>query len=191
MFHANLPSICVGSCASSKKRNVRCFSSDSFSCFVSLRELNLSLNGLCNMTFEAADFPHLQVRWHLICTFPFPFSILCLFCLFDAVILIWNDWIWSSQVLDLSYNSLSAEGILSISRLPHLKVLHLTGNQLRRLPPKLGSSNHDATQLLVPYCPWSSNIKVTQYSCLYVNWCRDPQRYSLFCSSKNDKKTST
>ncbi|XP_030294882.1 X-ray radiation resistance-associated protein 1 isoform X2 [Sparus aurata] len=51
------------------------------------------------------------------------------------------------QVLDLSYNSLSAEGILSIGRLPHLKVLHLTGNQLRRLPPKLGSSNHDATQL--------------------------------------------
>ncbi|KAM8741248.1 X-ray radiation resistance-associated protein 1 isoform 1-T1 [Acanthopagrus schlegelii] len=90
--------------------SINSLSLDSFSCFVSLRELNLSLNGLCNMTFEAADFPHLQV-------------------------------------LDLSYNSLSADGILSIGRLPHLKVLHLTGNQLCQLPPKLGSSNRDATQL--------------------------------------------
>ncbi|XP_073335724.1 X-ray radiation resistance-associated protein 1 [Pagrus major] len=89
--------------------SINSLSLDSFSCFVSLRELNLSLNGLCNMTFEAADFPHLQV-------------------------------------LDLSYNSLSADGIVSIGRLPHLKVLHLTGNQLHQLPPKLGSSNHDATQ---------------------------------------------
>ncbi|XP_036974835.1 X-ray radiation resistance-associated protein 1 isoform X4 [Acanthopagrus latus] len=90
--------------------SINSLSLDSFSCFVSLRELNLSLNGLCNMTFEAADFPHLQV-------------------------------------LDLSYNSLSSDGILSIGLLPHLKVLHLTGNQLCQLPPKLGSSNRDATQL--------------------------------------------
>lgn len=35
---------------------------DSFSSLVSLRQLNLTLNGLCNMSFNADDFPHLQVR---------------------------------------------------------------------------------------------------------------------------------
>ncbi|XP_078121963.1 X-ray radiation resistance-associated protein 1 isoform X2 [Sander vitreus] len=82
----------------------------SFSSFVSLRELNLALNGLCNMKFDAADFPHLEV-------------------------------------LDLSYNSLSADNIVSIGRLSRLNVLHLTGNKLRHLPPNLGSSSHDPTQL--------------------------------------------
>uniref|UniRef100_A0A8C9ZL54 X-ray radiation resistance associated 1 n=1 Tax=Sander lucioperca TaxID=283035 RepID=A0A8C9ZL54_SANLU len=81
----------------------------SFSSFVSLRELNLALNGLCNMKFDAADFPHLEV-------------------------------------LDLSYNSLSADDIVSIGRLSRLNVLHLTGNQLHHLPPNLGSSSHDPTQ---------------------------------------------
>ncbi|XP_031724990.1 X-ray radiation resistance-associated protein 1 isoform X1 [Anarrhichthys ocellatus] len=89
--------------------SVNSLSLGSFSSFVSLRELNLSLNGLCNMTFDAAHFPHLQV-------------------------------------LDLSYNSLSSDDIVSIGRLPRLKVLHLTGNQLHRLPPNLGSFNHDPTQ---------------------------------------------
>lgn len=37
-------------------------SEESFSSFVSLRELDLSLNWLSNMTFDASDFPHLQVR---------------------------------------------------------------------------------------------------------------------------------
>ncbi|XP_038565043.1 X-ray radiation resistance-associated protein 1 isoform X1 [Micropterus salmoides] len=90
--------------------SINSLSLGSFSNFVSLRELNLSLNGLCNMTFHAADFPHLQV-------------------------------------LDLSYNSLSADDIVSIGRLPRLKVFHLTGNQLCHLPPNLGSSNLDVTQL--------------------------------------------
>ncbi|XP_070700143.1 X-ray radiation resistance-associated protein 1 [Pempheris klunzingeri] len=90
--------------------SVNSLSLASFSSFVSLRELNLSLNGLCNMTFHAADIPHLEV-------------------------------------LNLSYNSLSADAIVSIGRLPRLKVLHLTGNQLHHLPPNLGSSSHDATQL--------------------------------------------
>ncbi|XP_044226953.1 X-ray radiation resistance-associated protein 1 isoform X2 [Thunnus albacares] len=90
--------------------SVNSLSLGSFSSFVSLRELNLSLNGLCNMTFDAADFPHLEV-------------------------------------LDLSYNRLSADDIVSIGWLPHLKILHLTGNQLHHLPPNLGSSNHDPTQL--------------------------------------------
>ncbi|XP_037604365.1 X-ray radiation resistance-associated protein 1 [Sebastes umbrosus] len=89
--------------------SINSLSLGSFSSFVSLRELNLSLNGLCNMTFHAADFPYLEV-------------------------------------LDLSYNSLSADDIVSIGRLPHLKVLHLTGNQLHHLPPDLSSSNHDPTQ---------------------------------------------
>ncbi|XP_028451861.1 X-ray radiation resistance-associated protein 1 isoform X3 [Perca flavescens] len=81
----------------------------SLSSFVSLREVNLALNGLCNMKFDAADFPHLEV-------------------------------------LDLSYNSLSADDIVSIGRLSRLTVLHLTGNQLHHLPPNLGSSSHDPTQ---------------------------------------------
>ncbi|XP_059207853.1 X-ray radiation resistance-associated protein 1 [Centropristis striata] len=89
--------------------SVNSLSLASFSSFVSLRELNLSLNGLCRMTFHAADFPHLEV-------------------------------------LDLSYNTLSADDIVLIGRLPRLKVFHLTGNQLQHLPPNLGSSNFDSTQ---------------------------------------------
>ncbi|XP_071373094.1 X-ray radiation resistance-associated protein 1 [Centroberyx affinis] len=81
-----------------------------FSSFCSLRELDLSLNGLRNMTFDAANFPHLEV-------------------------------------LDLSYNKLSADDIVSIGRLSRLKVLHLSGNRLHHLPPNLGSSDLDLTQL--------------------------------------------
>ncbi|KAM4545419.1 X-ray radiation resistance-associated protein 1 isoform 2-T2 [Odontesthes bonariensis] len=90
--------------------SINALSLESFSSFVSLRELNLSLNGIRNMTFDASDFPHLQV-------------------------------------LDLSYNSLSGEAVISLSRLPRLKVLHLTGNQLHHLPPIMGSLSHDHTQL--------------------------------------------
>ncbi|GAA6232269.1 X-ray radiation resistance-associated protein 1 [Lates japonicus] len=90
--------------------SINSLSLGSFSSFVSLRELNLSVNGICNMTFDASDFPYLQI-------------------------------------LDLSYNSLSADCIVSIGRLPRLKVLHLTGNQIHRLPPNLSSSNLDLTQL--------------------------------------------
>ncbi|KAF7666314.1 hypothetical protein LDENG_00109980 [Lucifuga dentata] len=88
--------------------SVNLLSLGSFSSFVSLRELDLSLNRLSSMTFDAADFPHLEV-------------------------------------LDLSYNSLSADDIVSISRLSQLKVLHLSGNQLHHLP--LGSSERDPTHL--------------------------------------------
>lgn len=62
------------------------------------------------------------------------------------------------QVLDLSYNRLSADSITYIGGLPHLKVLHLTGNQLHHLPPDLGFSHHGATQLLVP-------LLVNSFSC--------------------------
>ncbi|XP_030603145.1 X-ray radiation resistance-associated protein 1 isoform X2 [Archocentrus centrarchus] len=89
--------------------SINSLSLGSFSSFVSLRELNLSLNGVCNMTFDAADFPHLEV-------------------------------------LDLSYNRLSPDAIVSLGRLPRLKILHLTANQLQRLPPNLGSSNQDPAQ---------------------------------------------
>ncbi|XP_039634222.1 X-ray radiation resistance-associated protein 1 isoform X2 [Perca fluviatilis] len=89
--------------------SINSLSLGSLSSFVSVREVNLALNGLCNMKFDAADFPHLEV-------------------------------------LDLSYNSLSADDIVSIGRLSRLTVLHLTGNQLHHLPPNLGSSSHDPTQ---------------------------------------------
>ncbi|KAK2828564.1 hypothetical protein Q5P01_019598 [Channa striata] len=72
----------------------------SFSSFESLRELDLSVNRICNMAFDAADFPHLEV-------------------------------------LNLSYNNLSNEDIVSIGQLPRLKILHLTGNKLHRLLPEL------------------------------------------------------
>ncbi|XP_038050347.1 X-ray radiation resistance-associated protein 1-like [Patiria miniata] len=41
------------------------------------------------------------------------------------------------EVLDLSYNNLSKEDILALGLLPKLRVLYLTGNQLRSLPVEL------------------------------------------------------
>ncbi|KAG7236714.1 hypothetical protein INR49_000608 [Caranx melampygus] len=41
--------------------SVNSLSLGSFSSFVSLKRLNLSLNGICNMTFDPSDFPHLEV----------------------------------------------------------------------------------------------------------------------------------
>ncbi|XP_041657881.1 LOW QUALITY PROTEIN: X-ray radiation resistance-associated protein 1 [Cheilinus undulatus] len=89
--------------------SINALSLGDFSSFPSLQELNLSLNGLCNMAFDVVDFPHLEV-------------------------------------LNLSYNNLSADAIVSMGWLPSLKVLHLTGNQLRHLPPNLGSSSYDPTE---------------------------------------------
>lgn len=161
--------ICVRFCAFSRKTNYPLFFLRFFQLFCVFKRTQSVVKRAVQHDLWSCwlpSSPSKMTDYHLRCTFPFPFSNLFLLCLFDAAILIWNDWIWSSQVLDLSYNSLSSDGILSIGLLPHLKVLHLTGNQLCQLPPKLGSSNRDATQLLVPYCPWSSNIKVTQCSCL-------------------------
>ncbi|XP_024921637.1 X-ray radiation resistance-associated protein 1 [Cynoglossus semilaevis] len=91
--------------------SVNFLSLGSLNSFVSLRDVNLSVNRIRTMTFDPTDFPRLQV-------------------------------------LDLSYNSLTTDDITSVSRLPRLKVLHLTGNRLRRLPPDLTCSG-DATQLSV------------------------------------------
>ena len=41
------------------------------------------------------------------------------------------------QMLDLSYNNLSQEDLLSLGLLTQLKVLHLTGNHFRQLPQDL------------------------------------------------------
>ncbi|KAL7844235.1 hypothetical protein SRHO_G00227740 [Serrasalmus rhombeus] len=77
-----------------------CLTLEAFSRFPALRELELSLNGLCTLEVNAEGFPRLEV-------------------------------------LDLSYNSISADGILAVGLLPHLKVLHLTGNSLKMLPPNM------------------------------------------------------
>ncbi|XP_072517976.1 X-ray radiation resistance-associated protein 1 [Salminus brasiliensis] len=51
------------------------------------------------------------------------------------------------EVLDLSYNKISAEGILAAGLLPSLKVLHLTGNTLQMLPPNMAGSNAPPDEL--------------------------------------------
>uniref|UniRef100_A0A672MBV3 X-ray radiation resistance-associated protein 1-like n=1 Tax=Sinocyclocheilus grahami TaxID=75366 RepID=A0A672MBV3_SINGR len=38
------------------------------------------------------------------------------------------------EVLDLSFNNLTGDSIINLGLLPHLKVLHLTGNRLQMLP---------------------------------------------------------
>ena len=42
------------------------------------------------------------------------------------------------EMLDLSYNNLSADDLLALGLLPNLTVLHLTGNSLRSVPPDMG-----------------------------------------------------
>uniref|UniRef100_A0A096M347 X-ray radiation resistance associated 1 n=1 Tax=Poecilia formosa TaxID=48698 RepID=A0A096M347_POEFO len=83
----------------------------SFSCFTSLRELDLTFNRIKNMDFDVADFPHLEV-------------------------------------LNLSFNLLSAEVLLLLGQFPRLKTLHLTGNQLKSLPPNFGPSHSDRPDML-------------------------------------------
>ncbi|XP_061818341.1 X-ray radiation resistance-associated protein 1 isoform X2 [Nerophis lumbriciformis] len=99
--------------------SINSLSLDSFGSFVSLKELNLAVNGLCNVAFDAIDFPHLQV-------------------------------------LDLSYNCLSADDVVSFSRLPLLKVLHLTGNELCLFPPHLGSQYQDPLSSLHTEDPFNA-----------------------------------
>ncbi|MBN3299184.1 XRRA1 protein, partial [Amia calva] len=51
------------------------------------------------------------------------------------------------QVLDLSYNSLSSQEVLSLGLLPCLRVLHLTGNGLQALPLNMAQPYQAPTQL--------------------------------------------
>ena len=37
-------------------------------------------------------------------------------------------------MLDLSYNNLSSEDILNLGMLPNLRVLHLSGNNIKTIP---------------------------------------------------------
>ncbi|XP_061754351.1 X-ray radiation resistance-associated protein 1 isoform X2 [Nerophis ophidion] len=99
--------------------SINSLSLGSFGSFVSLKELNLAVNGLCNVTFDAIDFPHIQV-------------------------------------LDLSYNCLSADDVVSFSRLPLLKVLHLTGNELCLFPPHFGSQYQDPLSTLHTEDPFNA-----------------------------------
>ena len=41
------------------------------------------------------------------------------------------------EILDLSYNNLSALDLLTLGLLPSLRVLHLTGNSLKTLPAEM------------------------------------------------------
>ena len=44
-----------------------------------------------------------------------------------------------SQTLDLSYNNLSSSDVLALGQLPNLRILNLSGNQLRSLPLAISS----------------------------------------------------
>ncbi|XP_038673725.1 X-ray radiation resistance-associated protein 1 isoform X2 [Scyliorhinus canicula] len=60
------------------------------------------------------------------------------------------------EVLNLSYNKLSSNDILTLGLLPQLKILHLTGNDLDSLPP----------DLTIPYDPldWLKYLNLDQNS---------------------------
>ncbi|XP_078612870.1 X-ray radiation resistance-associated protein 1-like [Branchiostoma floridae x Branchiostoma japonicum] len=58
------------------------------------------------------------------------------------------------EVLDLSYNSISEESILSLGFLPRLKVLHLTGNHLKSLPPEMARPHIEPDDLLEENPVW-------------------------------------
>ncbi|XP_052782406.1 X-ray radiation resistance-associated protein 1-like isoform X2 [Mya arenaria] len=47
------------------------------------------------------------------------------------------------EVLDLSYNNLSQDDILTLGLVPNIKVLHLTGNGLHSLPPNMAMPKYD------------------------------------------------
>ncbi|KAG7483831.1 hypothetical protein MATL_G00042590 [Megalops atlanticus] len=51
------------------------------------------------------------------------------------------------EILDLSYNNLSSDDIQSIGLLPCLKVLHLSGNELRALPDSMAKPHYDSAQM--------------------------------------------
>ncbi|KAI8484635.1 X-ray radiation resistance-associated protein 1 [Branchiostoma belcheri] len=102
-----------------------------FRYFPIVRELELPVNNITNINVNIGDFQHLEV-------------------------------------LDLSYNSLSEDSslslgflpslsedsILSLGFLPRLKVLHLTGNQLKSLPPEMARPHIEPDDLLEENPVW-------------------------------------
>ncbi|CAH1245807.1 XRRA1 [Branchiostoma lanceolatum] len=88
-----------------------------FRFFPIVRELELPVNDITNISVNFGDFQHLEV-------------------------------------LDLSYNSMSEESILSLGFLPRLKVLHLTGNHLKSLPPEMARPHIEPDDLLEENPVW-------------------------------------
>ncbi|CAG5120231.1 unnamed protein product, partial [Candidula unifasciata] len=61
-------------------------------------------------------------------------------------------------VLDISYNNLSPDDLLTLGLLAHLKVLHLTGNNFSSLPPDLA----------VPYLSREKQVRLQRFPCLEI-----------------------
>ncbi|KAI1903514.1 hypothetical protein AGOR_G00027970 [Albula goreensis] len=64
------------------------------------------------------------------------------------------------EILDLSYNSLCSDDVLSLGLLPCLKVLHLTGNDLQKLPDNMAAPHHASTQLTLEQDVHFSSLEV-------------------------------
>lgn len=79
----------------------------------------------------------------------------------------------SLEVLDLSYNNLSKDDILALGVLPKLRVLHLSGNQLRSLPPEMQKPH------LVPSSDSDSQSLMPRFSLLEILHLDDNQLSDL------------
>uniref|UniRef100_A0A1A8UW90 X-ray radiation resistance associated 1 n=1 Tax=Nothobranchius furzeri TaxID=105023 RepID=A0A1A8UW90_NOTFU len=129
-----------------------------FSCFVALRELNLTLNGICSLAFDGADFPHLRVldlsynrvpaedaaslgqlprlkTLHLTGNqlHGLPLS----FCSSHTDQLSSEEGAHQFEVLEvlmLDNNRLSSEVFYSLTNLKRLKTLNLQGNRISEIP---------------------------------------------------------
>ncbi|XP_030638959.1 X-ray radiation resistance-associated protein 1 [Chanos chanos] len=64
------------------------------------------------------------------------------------------------EVLDLSYNNISNEALLSVGLLPSLKVLHLTGNELYALPPNMAAPQAGPDEMAPPDCLLFQSLEV-------------------------------
>ena len=69
------------------------------------------------------------------CRLIYQFS--CIVCYFTLNILYF-------QVLDVSYNNLSQDDVLTLGLLGNLKVLHLTGNNFKTLPVNMAMPYFDS-----------------------------------------------
>ncbi|BFZ00960.1 hypothetical protein BsWGS_03999 [Bradybaena similaris] len=62
------------------------------------------------------------------------------------------------EVLDISYNNLSQDDLLTLGLVARLRVLHLTGNNLSNLPPDLA----------MPYLSREKQVRLQRFACLEV-----------------------